>query len=370
MTVDTHLEHLPEAEAASLRGIVARLRAMPEREPSEGLTGSILAAADAERAREARRFRPPAPWWGFVAAASVILCASLAVVFMGRRAGVGVAEGVAWLAESQEADGTWDPVRHGGAGAYRPALTALAALALAREPGAYAGQVGRACHALARCQEADGSFGGAERAGLYNHAITTFALASLYPAQPELAPVLARAVAFIRARQTAEGGWDYEAGSEGNAAIGAWQVRALACAAEKGFAGAEVPLKKGLRWLRGTARDDGSVAYHRGSPGASESVNALAAYALITSGKAYPELSEAGRFVAGRLRAAAEGTAGADCYRDYAKVLAFEAAGAEGPAESVRRQMAAGRGRAATQDQWGSVGGKLYTTALTALAAK
>lgn len=375
MTVETHLELLPAAEAEALRGIVARLRAAPERVPSAALAGRVLAAVDAERARGARRIRPPAPWWGFAAAAAVILCASLGVVFLGRMAGGAggsgaEAEGVAWLAASQEADGTWDPVRHGGAGAYRPALTALAALALAREPGAHAVQVAAACRALARCQQADGSFGGEDRAGLYNHAITTFALASLYAGQPELHPVLERAVAFIRGRQTAAGGWDYEAGSEGNAAVGAWQVRALACAAEKGFAEAEVPLKKGLRWLRGTAREDGSVAYHRGSPGSSESVNALAAYALITSGKAYPELSEAGRFVAGRLRAAAEGAAGADCYRDYAKVLAFEAAGAKGPAESVRRQMAAGRGRAATQDQWGSVGGKLYTTALTALAAK
>ena len=41
MKLDAHLNELPAAEAASLRAVVARLRAMPERVPSADLTGRI-----------------------------------------------------------------------------------------------------------------------------------------------------------------------------------------------------------------------------------------------------------------------------------------------------------------------------------------
>jgi len=121
--------------------------------------------------------------------------------------------------------------------------------------------------------------------------------------------------------------------------------------------------------LRSVARDDGSIAYHRGSAARSDGLSALAACALITAGKDFPGLPELGRHVAGSLTAAAPAPDAADCYRDYAKVLAFESAGASAQAETVRHQMAA-RQKASAPDQWESVGGKLYTTAFAALASR
>lgn len=372
MNLEAHLSERPSPEAAAFRAMIGRLRAVPPREPSAGLTERILAAVDEERKR--RRFprsRVFVPWWG-AAAAAVAACLVAAVTLLrppappcaGRPDG-----GTAWLAANQESDGTWSPVRHGGAAEYRSALTALSALALARTPDRYEENIRRACDALAACQTADGAFGGSGRAQYYNQAITAYALAALCPQRPALKPALERALGFIRARQTAEGGWDYEAGSEGNAAITAWQLRALACAAEQGFTGADIPLRKGLRWLRGTARNDGSVAYHLGSGTRSESLTALAAYALITAGKNFPELPALGQHAARSLTAGSASQAGADCYRDYAKVLAFESAGEPGQAEAVRGQMLK-RQTAGASDPWEAVGGRLYTTALTALAAK
>lgn len=227
----------------------------------------------------------------------------------------------------------------------------------------------RACAALAALQGADGAFGGEGRVGLYNQAITTYALATLCSKHPALRPTLERALSYVGSRQTVEGGWDYEAGSEGNSALTSWLVRALACAEVQGFDQARTPLRKGLRWLRGTARDDGSIAYHRGSASRSDSLTALAAYALITAGQTYPELSALGRHVAGSLSTSAKAPSAADCYRDYAKVLAFESAGAVAQAERVRQQMRSQQ-ESALPDQWGTVGGRLYTAALTALAAK
>jgi hypothetical protein len=83
------------------------------------------------------------------------------------------------------------------------------------------------------------------------------------------------------------------------------------------------------------------------------------------------ELSALGRHVADSLSASkpAQAPSTADCYRDYAKVLAFESAGARAQAQQVRRQMLSQQ-ESARPDQWESVGGRLYTAALTALAAQ
>ncbi len=370
MNFSTHMNELAPADAAAFSALAGCLRAMPGREPSAGLTDRILSAVDTERGLDRRRFLMPSPWWGTLAA-SLIAALSLIAVYQQRTRAPASEQpdGAAWLAASQEPDGTWSPTKHGGAEAYRPALTALSALALDRAPGGFAPQIQRACDALAALQGADGAFGGEGRARLYNHAITTFALATLCPKHPALKPALERALAYVSAQQTAQGGWDYEPRSEGNAAVTTWQVRALACAEAQGFEAAKTPLRKGLRWLRGAARDDGSIAYHRASTACSDSLTALAAYALITAGKAFPGLPELGRHAAGSLSAAPEKAAVADCYRDYAKVLAFESSGAAARAETVRRQMLAQQ-KAAQPDQWESVGGKLYTTALTALASR
>ncbi len=370
MNFELHMNELDPADAAAFRALATRLRAAPGREPSPELEGRILAAVEEERRRARRRFRVPSPWWGAAAAAALVAALTLfRLPERGRacRSAAPAEAGVAWLATSQEADGTWSPARHGGAESYRPALTALAALALDRDAAAYPERVGRACAALAALQGGDGAFGGDGRARLYNQAITTFALATLCGRHPEARPALGRALGFVAARQTAQGGWDYEPGSEGNAALTAWLVRALACAEKQGFSQARTPLRKGLRWLRGAARDDGSIAYHRGSASRSDSLTALAACALITAGQPYPELPPLGRHAAGALRTSAEPSA--DCYRDYAKILAFESAGARAQAEQVRSRMLAQQ-RAALTDQWAAVGGRLYTTALTALAAR
>ncbi|MEI7898713.1 MAG: prenyltransferase/squalene oxidase repeat-containing protein [bacterium] len=372
MTFESHVSELATPDAAAFLTLAERLRARPEREPAADLADRIMAALDAERAREQRRFRVPSPWWGAAAAAGLIAAVSLfdlADRSRSAQTSVPQADGYAWLASSQEADGTWSPAKHGGAEAYRPALTALSALALARAPRPYAPQLQRACSALAAFQTADGAFGGEGRAQLYNHAITTYALASLNRGYPSLKPVLERALDFIRSRQTAEGGWDYDPRSEGNAALTAWQVRALACAEAQGFDRAKEPLRKGLRWLRGSLRDDGSIAYHRSSLARSDSLTALAAYTLITAGKDFPGLPELGRQATRSLGVPSETDRSSDCYRDYAKALAYDSAGAVGQAAAVRRQMLKHQ-ELGCRDQWEPVGGKLYTTALTMLAAK
>ena len=380
MNLNAHLSELPAAEAAAFRTLVARLQAAPQREPAPQLASRILAAVASERTQRPTLNAQPITTnhkpvtsnyrlWRWAAALAAGLLAALTLFDRpaAPQPADPAADPAAWLAASQEADGAWQPARHGGDPAYRPALTALAALALARDPAdRFREGVRRAAAALVAMQAADGAFGGEGRVRAYNQAIATCALATLAPHGPAAAAALERAVACSRAGQSAEGGWDYEAGSEGNAAVTAWQVRALAAASERGVGQANIPLRKGLRWLRGAARGAGGVAYHRGSAGRSESLAALAAYTLMTSGRSFEGLLALGRNLTAAL-SAADGAA--DCYRDYAKVMAFESAGDTARAEAVRGGMLHRR-QAGAQDPWEPIGGTLYTCAFTALAAR
>ena len=377
MNLYAHLSELPAAEATAFRALVTRLRAQPQHEPSPLLTSRIMAAVAAERAHptpnvqpETRNQKPetrnPKLWYW--AAAGLAACLLAVLTLFDRPAASTAADPTtAWLAANQEADGSWQPARHGGDSAYRPALTALAALALARDPAdRFSTNVQRACDALTALQTPDGTFGGTGRVRAYNHALATYALATLAPQDGPAAVALERAVAYSRANQSVEGGWDYEPGSEGNAAVTSWQVQALAAAAAKGISQANIPLRKGLIWLRGAARDDGGVAYHRGSPGRSEGLAALTAHTLMTSGQAFEGLPAIGRRLTVNLTAE---DSTADCYRDCDKVMAFESADDTARAETVRDGMQLRR-QAGSQDPWEPIGGTLYTCAFTALAHK
>ncbi|MBQ9431760.1 MAG: hypothetical protein IJU44_09440 [Kiritimatiellae bacterium] len=369
-----HLLELPRADAESFSGVVAALRGFQSAQVSEGFSDRVMAAVKASEKREDRRiyrqFKPVSPWHFLKIAACAILALS-ALAFLADRwfSSNAVAEkrDVAWLLSAQEPDGSWDPAKHGGSAAYRPALTALSALALAREGGTQCqAAISRACHSLAASQLPSGCFGGTGRQEQYNHAITTFALASLAPQFPEVRPVVAKALEFMRSSQRAAGGWDYVDNSDGNTALTAWNLRALACAEKQGFSEARTLRCRGLRWLRNAVRSEGRVVYHTDSrESESESLTALAAYALLDAGGQYPELERLGRVVAGRLTVAED--SGTDSYRDYAKALAFAAAG-----ESAQSRRVAERLRstpsATDDDAWGMVGGRLYTSALAILA--
>lgn len=360
MNVTTHLEMLSESDARAFRNVILRLKAQPEAEPSPGLHDRIMAQL------HQKRKMPVLLWWA-AAAASLAVLFGLAGVLQralppgSRHTALAAASGdIRWLAENQEADGTWDPARHGGAETFRPALTALALLALHQEAAAYTGPISKGVTALAALQAADGSFGGNDgQAKLYNLAMATCALATCGGADN---PALTHAVTRIKGCQGPDGSWTYT--QESNAAVTAWMTRALECAEARGNADAAIPLRKGLRWLRGNVRDDGRIAYHPTSA-PSDTLTALSAYSLLAAGK-FPDLQTLGRRMTDALTVQPTGVAAPDCYRDYAKIIAFESAGKAASAESVRTQIRQRRSTAA-HDQWDIAGGHIYTAALATL---
>ncbi len=370
MNIEAHLAELEVAGAAPLRHLVARLRTLPEVEPSTDLPERIMRAVAQER-----RGRPlPRMVWRMAQVVAAVVLAAITLIYCQSYFGGSSNRHLVWLAAQQQADGSWEPARHGAAPVYRPALTALALMALSKEHEQYAAQINKAAQALCAMQTPDGAFGGHGRAASYNQAMAVCALAALpwsgnaaradsTPHATVVQETLTRSVAYSSRTQSAQGGWDYEEHSEGNAALTAWQVRALAAAAQHGVAQADIPLRKGLRWLCAATRDDGSVAYHRASFGHSECLTALAAYSLMTAGKPYSGLPELGRKMVGALATGDTNTA--DCYRDYAKCLALSAAGARQQAATLRNVMQK-HIDTGTPDQWSQVGGTLYAHALAA----
>ncbi|MBQ7188923.1 MAG: hypothetical protein IJR99_05850 [Kiritimatiellae bacterium] len=374
MTISEHLNEFSPCDREDFLSLVARLRSLPLPAASPQLTDRILAAVKVEAERDvtpSRSFLPSAfssyrfrKWMSRAAILLLLLGLAASLLWKSADRTPAVSNDLDWIASLQEQDGSWSPVRAGGYEAYRPALTALAALALAsRDPSS--DSVHAACRALVSMQQEDGSFGQKGRVQSYNQSITAFALAALLPTHDGLRPALEKAVTRIADEQTQSGGWDYEDGSQGNTALTAWNVRALSLAERQGVAAARLPLRKGLRWLRDVMHDNGTVVYHRGGQiSRSESLRALTAHALLTAGASFDGLPLLGKRIIRELSSANGEGKPADSYRDYAKVIAFRAAGEGREADTVRKFWHPN----AKEDTWGEIGGRLYSASLFALA--
>ena len=375
-------------EADGFRALVDRLRRQPQAEPSPDLTARVMAALppnafDTGRVRgRRRRFIRPAFLWP-AAAAALLLC-GLGLWQVGAFPGgeqPASAAGCAWIARHQEPDGSWDPVKLGGSTVYRPALTALATLALARDPERYGRQIANACAALVRSQMADGGVGPEDSGRMYNHALATYALLTVHArgGHDELQDAIRRALAFTCNRQQVEGGWGYRpsADESANTAVTAWQVQVLASARDQGWADAGGNLRKGLAWLQRRADGQGRFGYTAGGAAStgSSTLDAMAAYTLLRAGGGLPELRHTATAAINHLRADSGARGGTtDFYRAFFTAAAWEAAG-DGPrARAVRADVCgrretrgAERGSWAPSDVWGAVGGRLCATSLAVL---
>ena len=316
-----------------------------EREPSPDLTGRIMEAVADEAARARRRRR----WLRAAAAAAGIAAVLVAAIVggdeeskvEGRRSKVGnvsvavandeskvesrkaqvqgedasdfTAEAADWLVAQQCPDGTWSPAQTGGNEAFRPALTALAMMALQRHaPERHAEAISRAKAALEALQTADGAFGPEPSAKLYNHSFATFALLSLESGKDgDLSPTLQRAIAFSLRSQNHLGAWDYPPRETGNSALTVWQLGILMQARNAGWSDDAGQLRRGLSWLRrqghGGLLDYREDFDRRYTPKAgSVTLTAMATATILAAAEDFPELRDTAENAVASLRLACE----------------------------------------------------------------
>ena len=327
-----------EALRESVRAHVVEL------EPSPDLTGRIMEAVANEAAGERRRVR-----WLRTAAAIAGTAAAIVVVIQVRTSALEILtpepvaqhnndpaiEAADWLVAQQCPDGTWSPAQTCGNEAFRPALTALAMMALQRHaPTRHAAAIARAKAALEALQTEDGAFGHEYSAKLYNHSFVTFALLSLNNGKDEaLSPTIRRAIAFSLSSQNHLGSWDYPPRETGNSALTVWQLGILMQARKAGWDDDNGQLRRGLSWLRRQGHE-GLLDYRedfdrRYTPkSGSVTLTAMATSTILEAAEDFPELRNTAENAVASLHIACERLAARafdDNYRGdlYATVVAL-----------------------------------------------
>jgi len=302
-----------------------------------------------------------------------------------------VMQALEWLASSQEDDGSWAPEKWAGHPSYKTGISGLALLAFLGsgqhpENSRFAANIARGLSYLLTQQAADGRFGPAFSGASYNHGIATLALIEAYAVTGDerFRGAIGKAVDFITSSQGKEGAWGYfRSGGPPNTSITVWQLQALLLADSLGWPEAGPSADAGLAWLAGTVDAEGRAGYRRQGdfPYGIRNLSAMAAFCLL--------MAEGGQ--GGSVAGAAERLAQAlaerpddvDYCHSYFLSHALQAASvlkspgrrsggvsAELDRFLLQHQLKAGpfSGSWEPTDQWGSAGGRIYSTAMAALS--
>ncbi|MFQ5734213.1 MAG: prenyltransferase/squalene oxidase repeat-containing protein [Planctomycetaceae bacterium] len=310
-----------------------------------------------------------------------------------------------WLAAVQHPDGYWDADRHGAGKvgvddkgvnrkfAGKNADTGITALALlsflaagyTHEEGPHAKTVDKAIRWLIAQQQTDGSLAGnaSHYAKMYCHGMATYALAEAYSMQSDptidtrLREPLQRAVAFILDQQSkTDGGWRYLKGQKSDMSMFGWQLMALKSAE---IAGVRVPddsKRLMVRFLKDHSfgRDKGLAAYQKQYPvSATMTAEALFCKQIFRIPREHASSKEAVAYLMERLPRRSQ----LNLYYWYYGTLAmFQYGGPEWKkwndavrAALVAEQITTGNdaGSWAPRGPWGPYGGRVFSTAVSAL---
>jgi hypothetical protein len=306
-----------------------------------------------------------------------------------------------WLARNQSSDGRWNAARHGaGSGSVATAqhaaavgiqsdhgVTGLALLAFlgagtTHRDGPHAAEVAKGIGLLVQRQREDGSLAGDAEffASLYCHGMAAIAVAECYAltGDESLRPVLDRAVAYTLAMQHPHtGGWRYAAGDRGDTSQLGWQVMLLASSRNAGLTGFDAAEARAGGFLQSVASGSagGLASYRPGErPSVAMTAEALFCRLLLGLPSDHPAAAEA----IGLLARSPPTATNYNSYTWYYATLAsFHAGGPQWEAWNGRLQAAllplqhrSGGPLDGSWDPdrvWGGHGGRVYSTALSAL---
>ncbi len=403
-----HTAHCARCRAVmkDTRDTLARLRRSTDALPAADLVPRILnripegAWKEPARQSTSRLIRFPSVLLlpaRIAAAALLLLGGALLVLHLADRAAEesvsrqsqdgAVGKGVDWLLAKQTSSGGWNVEELGGQLEYAPAINGLAVLALTRgaqDVSALRPPLGRAAAFLLRQQADNGRFGKEFDGTMYNQGIATLALLETYCVTQDeaLRAPVAKALAFVRSRQSHDGGWGYGAGPNDrpNTSITAWQVQSLLLADRLGWRENGIPLRRALRWMSGTVNGKGFFGYERTQhfPEGPNTVTMMGAYCLLAAQNLNIPVDPAfkARVVRGVGRLA--GDTPDDYYGAYFHSSALAEAGPDAFRDSLAatrsslaaRQQSAGdeKGNWRADDRWSSAGGRLYSTSMALMA--
>lgn len=176
-----------------------------------------------------------------------------------------------WLADHQEADGSWTaPTRedHVGYSLGVSGLALLSFLAAGHTPthGAYQENVRRGILHLLSQQDRRGKFGESYAyAFIYNHAIDTMAVAEAASLcdSPTLRARARLAVGWILRARNPDSGWRYDAMPTGDndTSITSWMVQALVAGRWCGLSVSDDAFQGAMAWIEKMTDDSGRIGY-------------------------------------------------------------------------------------------------------------
>ncbi len=303
----------------------------------------------------------------------------------------------AWLMAQQDLDGRWDAARLGGRAEHGVALNSLALLALLDSPVAEqpSDAVRRGAAALLAAQQPDGRLGDLGAFAMYEHGMATVALLRAFERGllPRHESGVRAAVHYIRTAQSHEGGWGYRpagdvaaAGAGPNVSVSVWQIEALGLARRLGWGDPDGHLRRALFWMTQLTDDLGTVGYQSPSdyPSVRLTTTAAGLYSLAVAGHELDGLEPArSRMAAGLSRLLTQPAAGIpdNPYRDFFVMRSIAALGRPRWSETgqtladvvqrvQRTQVSEGEhvGSWDPLDRYARVGGRLYSTSLSAMA--
>ncbi|MCC7085586.1 MAG: hypothetical protein IT427_11340 [Pirellulales bacterium] len=310
-----------------------------------------------------------------------------------------------WLAANQSDDGRWDPDQFGagkenavlghnrqGAGANADTgITGLALLAFlgsghTHQKGEYSKTVQRGLEFLLSTQAADGNLAGAAEtyAFMYSHGMATFALSEAYAmtGDKRFEGAVRKAINYtISAQLPSTGGWRYKAKERpeelGDTSQLGWQLMAIKSAE---LAGIAIPARVedgAIRYLKivSTGPFGGKASYQPGppKPTAAMTAEALVCRQFLGMARDNPASNEAGDYLLQDLPSSQKINL---YYWYYGTLGMFQLQGQHWErwnqamqATLVSHQRGDGKfaGSWDPDCQWGGYGGRVYSTALSAL---
>lgn len=305
-----------------------------------------------------------------------------------------------WLATQQSPEGVWAAAStgagrearvlgqdRGGAGAHADAgLTALALLAFlgageTHLDGPRRPSVQHGLEYLLRIQRADGELAGSADlfARMYCHGMATLAISEAYglTGDARLRPALDAAVGYtIRAQDPNGGGWRYRPGDSGDTSQFGWQLMSLKSAQ---LAGVPIPTTvwdRARKFLRSVSSgSDAGLASYRPGESPSRTMTAEALFCRVLLDDSQPaQAREALRFVAQEPPGVGPDN---HYYWYYGTLAQFQMQSDSWRIwnESLQRQLLARqhgagplRGSWDPDAVWGTHGGRVFSTALSALS--